>query len=59
MAAAHDEKWGYIFSEIVQAVLNDLSNSQTDALSVWMEAEKHRLLSAEPMLFVPGANYPI
>ena len=59
MAATHQDNWGRLFSEMVQAVLNDLSDGKTAALSIIMESEKQRVLSDEPMLFVPEGACPI
>ena len=42
MAAEHRENWGSIFGELVMAVLTDLAESNTDALSDFVEPEKER-----------------
>ena len=55
MASAAGEQWATAFSEMVMAVLNDLSDNKTDALSVFMEEEKERVLGDVPMLCLPPA----
>ena len=42
MAADSQENWGSIFGELVMAVLTDLAESNTDALSDFVEHEKKR-----------------
>ena len=55
MARMHHEQWATVFSEMVMAVLNDLSDNKTDALSVFIEAEKNRVSVDVPMLCLPDA----
>ena len=53
MVAFHKEKWAGVFAEMVQKVLQDLLAGQTDALSVFVESEKARVLSDVPALVIP------
>ena len=53
MAAFHKDKWAGFFAEMVQKVLQDLLAGQTDALSVFVETEKARVLSNVPALVIP------
>ena len=57
MAAEHKEKWGTLFAEIVQKILNDFLNGKDDALSIWMENERARVLPSEPILSLPALTY--
>ena len=56
MAEAHGEDRGQLFAEIVHQLLNDLLEGKTDALSVFMENEKKRVLGETPALFLPPAS---
>ena len=56
MAEAHGEDWGQLFAEMMQQLLNDLLEGKTDALSVFMENEKKRVLGETPALFLPPAS---
>ena len=51
MVAFHKDKWAGFFAEMVQKVLQDLLAGQTDALSVFVETEKARVLSDVPALW--------
>ena len=53
MATFHKDKWAGVFAEMVQKVLQDLLSGQTDALSVFVETEKARVLSNVPALVIP------
>ena len=53
MVAFHKEKWPEVFAEMVQQVLKDLLDGQTDALSVFVETEKARVLGHIPALVIP------
>ncbi len=48
MAEVHGVTWGGLFAEIIQKLLDDLLAGKTDALSVFMEDEKKRVLLAAP-----------
>ena len=58
MVAFHPEKWAGVFAEIVQSLLKDLLAGKTDALSLFMENEKTRVLSNVPALVIhlPGSE---
>ena len=58
MASFHKENWATVFAEIVQSLLTDLLAGKTDALSVFMEREKTRVLSNVPALVIhlPGSG---
>ena len=43
MAHLHQENCGRVFSEMVMALMNDLYDQKTDALSVFMEDEKEHV----------------
>ena len=53
MAAFHKDKWAGFFAEMVQNVLQDLLKGQTNALSVFVETEKARVLNDVPALVIP------
>ena len=53
MVAFHKDKWAGVFAEVVQNILKDLLAGQTDALSVFVENEKARVLSNVPALVIP------
>ena len=56
MAALHQENWSRVFSEMVQALLHDLTEqNKRDSLSVFMETEKTHVLGDVPMLCLPDA----
>ena len=56
MAALRQETWARLFSEMVQALFNDLSNPGShNSLSVFMEGEKTCMLGDVPMLCLPDA----
>ena len=57
MAYLHQENWGRVFSEMAMALLNDLSEKKADALSVFLDDEKQRVLGDVPMLCLPGAPH--
>ena len=55
LAAVHNEHWAQYFSEMVQALFTDLSKPGSEnALSVFIEREKIRVLGDVPMLCLPG-----
>ena len=58
MAAFHKDKWAGVFAEIVQNLLKDLLAGKIDALSVFMEIEKTRVVSNVPALVIhlPGSE---
>ena len=58
MVAFHMEKWPAVFAEIMQKLLQDLLAGKTDALSVFVENEKARVLSDVPALVIhlPGSG---
>ena len=53
MMAFHKEQWAGVFAQVVQNILTDLLEGQTDALSVFVENEKARVLSNVPALVIP------
>ena len=53
MAAFHKDQWAAVFAEMMQICLEDLLAGQTDALSVFVENEKARVLGDVPALVVP------
>ena len=53
MMAFHKEQWAAVFAQVVQNILTDLLEGQTDALSVFVENEKARVLSNVPALVIP------
>ena len=55
MAEAHGINWGKLFAEIVQNLLDDIYAGKTDALSLFMENERQRVLGATPALVIPPA----
>ena len=55
MAEFHGIKCGQLFAEIVKDLLDDISAGKTDALSLFMEAERQRVLGAVPALIIPAA----
>ena len=54
MAAVHKENWATYFAEMVHRVLQELLAGKTDALSVFVENEKTRVLGHVPALVVPS-----
>ena len=54
MADAQQEKWGELFAELMQHILNELGAGKTRALSEFMHAETQRVLGDVPALSVPG-----
>ena len=54
MAAAHGENWAELFAQLVQQVVNDLTEGRRNALSVFMHNETKRVLADTPALLVPG-----
>ena len=55
MAETHGVNWGGFFAQIVQKLLDDIIAGETDALSLFMEREKQRVLGAVPALVLPAA----
>ena len=55
MAETHGINWGKLFAEIVQNLLDDIYARKTDALSLFMEKERQRVLGAVPALVIPAA----
>ena len=55
MAEAHGEDWAELFAQLVQKVLDDLSEGRRNALSVFMHNETKRVLADTPALLVPGS----
>ena len=53
MMAFHKERWPEVFAQMVQKILKDLLDGQTDALSVFVEAEKARVLGNVAALVIP------
>ena len=53
MMAFHKEQWAGVFAQVVQNILTDLLEGKTDALSVFVENEKARVLSNVPALVIP------
>ena len=49
----HKDKWAGVFAEVVQNILKELLAGQTDALSVFVENEKARVLRNVPALVIP------
>ena len=45
MAAAHGENWAELFAQLVQQVVNDLTEGRRNALSVFMHNETRRVLA--------------
>ena len=56
MTEAHGEGWAALFAQMVQQMLNDLSEGQSNALSVFMHNETRRVLAETPALLAPGAS---
>ena len=54
MAEAHGEYWAELFAQLVQQVLNDLTEGRRNALSVFMHNETKRVLADTPALLVLG-----
>ena len=54
MADAHQDKWGELFAELMQHILNELAAGKKEALSKFMHAETQRVLGDVPALSVPG-----
>ena len=54
MADAQQEKWGELFAELMQHILNELAAGKKEALSKFMHAETQRVLGDVPALSVPG-----
>ena len=54
MADAQQAKWGELFAELMQHILNELGSGKTSALSKFMHAETQRVLGDVPALSVPG-----
>ena len=55
MADAQQEKWGELFAELMQHILNELAaGKKKEALSKFMHAETQRVLGDVPALRVPG-----
>ena len=54
MAEAHGEDWAELFAQLVQQVLNDMTEGRSNALSVFMHNETSRVLADTPALLVPG-----
>ena len=54
MLAFHKDKWAGFFAEMMQNILHALLAGQTDALSVFVENEKARVLSNVPALVIPS-----
>ena len=55
MAEAMGEDWAETFAQIMQKIINDLSEGKTNALSEFMHRETMRVLTTTPALIVPGA----
>ena len=53
MVAFHKDKWAGVFAEMMQNILHALLAGHTDALSVFVENEKARVLSNVPALVIP------
>ncbi len=56
MAEAHGENWVELFAQLVQQVFNDVVEGGSNALSVFMHSESHRVLLDTPALLVLGAS---
>ncbi len=56
MAETHGVNWGGLFAQIVQKLLDDIIAGETDALSLFMEKEKQRVLGVVPALVIPAAR---
>jgi hypothetical protein len=56
MSELHQANWGQYFAEMVQQLLNDLLAGTSNALSVFMQNETKRVLSAVPALILPPAS---
>lgn len=52
MAAFHKETWAETFAQMMQKTLQDLLAGKTDALPVFVEDEKARVLSHTPALVI-------
>ena len=53
MSTFHKENWAEYFAQMVNKVLLDLLGGQTNALSLFVENEKARVLSHVPALVIP------
>ena len=45
-------EWGEVFAQEMQNIQIDLLEGHTEALSKWMESERQRILSDEPVLIM-------
>ena len=55
MADVMGEDWAETFAQIMQNIINDLSEGKTNALSEFVHRETKRVLTTAPALVVPGA----
>ena len=53
MRAFHKDAWAGVFAEVVHNILKELLAGQTDALSVFVETEKARVLGDVLALVIP------
>ena len=56
-AEVSGQEWGQVFAQEIQNIQNDLLNGHTEALSKFMENEKKRILSNEPVLITPQVTW--
>ena len=55
MAESHGEDWAQLFAEIIQHVVEELGNGNTNALSDFMHRESKRVFADIPSLVMPGS----
>lgn len=53
MLLEHKEKWGILFAELMQKVINDSQSGISNAFSLFVERETQRCLAATPVLLCP------
>ena len=53
LAVRHKDKWAEVFTQMLQDVLDKLINGEANALSSFMEIEKHRVLKDTAFFGVP------
>ena len=50
-------EWGEVFAQEMKNLLNDLLRRDSDALSKFIENERKRILSNEPVLIMPQITW--
>ena len=54
---AHNTEWGKLFAQETKHVLDDVQKGVQDALSMWLEAERKRILPDAECLFLPQIEF--